>query len=171
MAAFVITSWTVQEVAIAGTTDYVRIQGRAGGFVSWLLALVEISPTVSLVVSEDSIAFEEGSLQGSLKVLTPVENTCSTFYGYAKPWKEAVAIAVFFGFLTIFMLGIPGLIAGGLYYFLNKTLTVGFTDKGGHRHAISFKRSLIEGLNIDETTAARVCTVIQGRVDAKRRAV
>jgi len=169
MAAYVITSWTVQEAPIADSTDYVRIQGRAGGLISWLLALVEISPTVSLVVSADTITFEEGSLQGSLRVLTPVENTCSTFYGYVKPWKEAVAIVVILGFLTIFLMGIPGLIAGGLYYFLNKTMTVGFSDKGGHRHAISFKRSLIEGQNIDETTAAKVCAVIQGRVDAKRR--
>lgn len=168
MAAFVITSWQAHDQPQPETGEYVRIQGRAGGLISWLLSLVEISPTFRLVVTADMIALEEGSLQGFVRVLTPIENTCSTSYGYAKPWKEALALTVVIGFFTFFLLGIPGLIVGGLYYFLNKTLTIGFTDKGGHSRTIQFKRSVIEGINVDETTAGDVCAIIQRRVDAKR---
>jgi hypothetical protein len=55
-----------------------------------------------------------------------------------------------------------------LYYILNKTLTVGFTDVGGRVSEISFKRSLIEGRTIDETEAARVCEIIQHLVDTSQ---
>ena len=168
MAAYVIKSWKAQTEPIDDSQTYVRIEGRAGGLLSWLLSLVNISPTVSMVVSSDKITFAEGSLSGSLRYLTPLENICATFYGYTKPWKEAVAIGVVIGLITSFLFGIPGIIAGIIYYFLNKTLTVGYSDMGGLRNAIHFKRSLIEGQNIDESEAAKVCAIIQNLVDAKR---
>ncbi len=168
MAAYVIKSWKAQTEPIDDSQSFVQIEGRAGGFLSWLLSLVNISPTISLVVSSEKITFAEGSLAGSLRYQTPLENTCATFYGYTKPWKEAVAIGVIVGMVTLFLFAIPGIIVGVLYYFLNKTLTVGYSDMGGLRNAIHFKRSLIEGQNIDEAEAEKVCNIIQNLVDAKR---
>lgn len=168
MAAYVIKSWKAQTEPIDESQTYVKIEGRAGGLLSWLLSLVNISPTVSLVVNSDKIVFEEGSLSGSLRYQTPLENTCATFYGYTKPWKEAVALGIVLGLITLFLFAIPGIIAGIAYYFLNKTLTVGYSDMGGLRNAIQFKRSLIEGQDIDEAEAAKVCAIIQNLVDAKR---
>lgn len=39
MAAFVITSWHANDEPQPDTGEYVRIQGRAGGLISWLLTL------------------------------------------------------------------------------------------------------------------------------------
>lgn len=168
MTGYVIKSWKAQDVPIEGTDSFVKIHGRAGGLLSWMLGLMNISPTVTLDVGSDKIAFEQGSLEGSMVHRTPLEHLCSTFYGYTKPWKEAVVVGVLVGALTFFLAGIPGIIAGILYYYLKKTLTVGYTDIGGNSHAISFQRSVIEGQQIDENEAGRVCAIIQRLVDQKR---
>ena len=168
MADYVIKSWKAQDRPIEGTDSFVKIEGRASGLLSWLLNLLKISPTVTLHVSEDKITFEEGSLEGSVIYHTPLENTCSTFYGYTKPWKQALVVGVLVGVITFWLMFIPGIIAGLLYYYLKKTLTLGYTDKGGFKHAISFERSVIEGQNIDEVEAGRVCTIMQRLADARR---
>lgn len=166
-AAFVIKSWS------AGTQpdheqNYVNIAGRAGGLASWVLNLLGISPTVSLVVRADKVIFQKGSLEGSLHFLTPLENTCSTFYAFKRPLKEAIGLGIVLGALTFFSFGMIGIAIAILYYILNKTLTIGFTDIGGRISEIPFKRSVIEGKTIDETEAARVCAVIQQLVDTRR---
>lgn len=168
MADYVIKSWKLQETPVGVGESNVKIEGRASGLLSWLLSLINVSPTISLTVTDDKITFEKGSLEGSMVYHTPLEKTCSTFYGYTKPWKEALAVGIVCGLLTLFLLAIPGIIIGILYYYLKKTLTVGYTDIGGHSHAISFQRSVIEGQNIDEAAAAKVCAMIQQLVDAKR---
>ena len=166
--AFVIKSWTAtSQPDIEG--NYVNISGRAGGLVSWLLNLVGISPTVSLIVRDDRIIFRKGSLrEGSLNFNTPLENTCSTLYAFRRPFVEAVVLGVILGTLTFFSFGIIGIAIAILYYVLNKTLTVGFTDMGGRLHEVPFKRSVIEGKVLDEAEAARVCDIIQHLVDARR---
>lgn len=167
MNAFVIKSWSSSEFADANHT-YVSIDGRAGGLLSWILNLLEISPTVRLIVRDDKILFEKGSLEGTLHFLTPLENICSTFYAFRRPLKEALIFGGILGVATFFLFGIPGIIGGFLYYMLNKTLTIGFTDVGGRVSEIPFKRSVLEGRTIDEVEAARVCLVIQNLVDLRR---
>ena len=66
----------------------------------------------------------------------------------------------------VFPFGIIGIAI--LYYALNKTLTVGFTDSGGRLHEIPFTRSVVEGQVIDEAEASRVCDIIQRLVNAGR---
>lgn len=170
MNAFVIKSWSASGKP-DGDGNYVSINGRAGGVVSWLLNLLDISPTVTLTVRADKITFQKGSLEGSLHFLTPLENTCSMFYALKRPLKEAVIMGIVLGAATFFLLGIPGIAIAILYYLLNKTLTIGFTDTGGRVSEIPFKRSVIEGQVIDEAEAARVCDIVQGLVDAQRERI
>lgn len=167
MNAFVIKSWFASDQAdVQG--NYVNISGRAGGFVSWLLNLLGISPTVSLVVSADKVTFQKGSLEGTLHFITPLENTCSMFYAFKRPLKEAVILGIILGAATFFTFGLIGIAIAILYYVLNKTLTIGFTDVGGRMSQIPFKRSVIEGQRIDEDNAARVCEIVQRLVDSRR---
>jgi hypothetical protein len=162
VAAFVIKSWRAG-LEPGPNGAYVEIAGRHPGLFGWLLNLVGIAPTVNLYVTAEKIQFTRGSLEGTTSFVTPLENTCSTVYGYHKPWKEALLIAILF-------LGVCGLglILGPLYYFLNKTITVGFTDVGGRLTHINFKRSVIEGQSIGADEAAHVCSVIEALVDARR---
>ena len=163
MSAYVIKSWQASETPDANG-NYVHITGRTGGLISWIFNLIGISPTVELKVNSDKISFIEGSWSGLVEYHTPVENVCATLYGFTKPWKEAVILGFVLAAATYFLLGIPGILIGIIYYFLNKTLTVGFSDMGGRVSHINFKRSIIEGHNVDEHSAAEVCRIIQARI-------
>ena len=133
-----------------------------------LLNALGISPTVRLIVNGEKIIFQKGSLEGTFNYLTPLENTCSMFYAFKRPLKEALVLGVVLGAATFFTFGILGIAIAILYYVLNKTLTIGFTDLGGRMSEIPFKRSVIEGQVIDEAEAARVCDIVQRLVDARR---
>lgn len=166
MTAFVIKSWSAGDQPNA-QGELVNIEGRAGGLISWLLNLLGISPTVSLAVRVDKMTFHKGSLEGTVNFITPLENICSMFYAFKRPLKESVILGVILGAATFWLFAIPGILIGILYYVLNKTLTIGFTDLGGRVSEIPFKRSVIEGHTLDENEAARVCGIVQRLVDQR----
>jgi hypothetical protein len=168
--AYVVKSWTASN-QMDGEGNYINIEGRAGGLLSWILNLLGVSPTVWLKARGDRIIFHEGSFEGTSSFLTPMESICSMFYAYKRPLVEAIFIGVILGGLTFFLLGIPGIVIALLYYFLNKRLLVGFTDLGGHVREMAFKRSVIEGNVIDVDAASEVCNILQSLVDARREVV
>src|SRR5215469_1799581 len=106
--AFVIKSWFASDRPDANQY-YVSISGRAGGLFAWVLNVLGISPTVRLIVSAEKIIFQKGSLEGTLNFLTPLENTCSTFYAFKRPLKEAMFLGVVLGAITFFTFGILGI--------------------------------------------------------------
>ena len=71
------------------------------------------------------------------------------------------------------LLGIPtfgiGAIIGVIYYYLNKHMTLGFIELSGVGNGIAFKRSVIEGINVDEKQAQQVAELVQKLIDAKKR--
>ena len=162
---YVIKHWQISTQPIDVAKNYVIVEGRAGGLLSWLLSLVKISPIVKMEINGNRILFNQGSLEGNATRIIPLENISSTYYGYTKPWKEALILGVVLGALTF---GI-GTIIGVIYYFLNKHLTVGFVEVSGVVNAIAFKRSVIEGQNIDENQAQAVIELTQQLIDARKR--
>jgi hypothetical protein len=164
MNPYVIKKWQVSEIAGVDQNN-IEIEGRAGGLLSWLMSKVGISPTVKVEIGAERIRFAEGSLAGNAHRIIPLENISSTYYGYAKPWKEALLIAIVLGIPTF---GI-GVILAIVYYFLNKSMTVGFVEVSGVVNAIAFKRSVIEGINVDENQAQQVAELTQKLIDARRR--
>ena len=166
-AAFVIKSWKVSRQPELNQ-NYIEISGRAAGIFAWTLNSLGISPTVRLLVREDRVTLQKGSLEGTLNLITPLDNLCSTFYAFPRPWKEAVVLGIVVGAITFYLFAIPGILVALLYYALNKTLSIGFTDIGGRIYEIPFKRSVIEGKNLDEGEAAQTCELMQSLVDARR---
>jgi hypothetical protein len=164
MNPYVIKKWQVSETAGADQNN-IEIEGRAGGLLSWLMSKVGISPTVKVEIGAEKIRFAEGSLAGNAHRIIPLESISSTFYGYAKPWKEALLIAIVLGIPTF---GI-GVILAIVYYYLNKSMTVGFVEVSGVVNAIAFKRSVIEGIKVDETQAQQVAELTQRLIDARKR--
>ena len=164
--AHVITEWFVSEVPNKDG-EYIQIKGREGGIISFLLSRVGIDPTVSLVVDKSNIRSEIGSWSGFFRRVTPINNLCSGGYGYDKPWKKALMIG-FVGILagTIsFILTLVFWMGAFAYYFLNKEMTLELHDVGGIRSIkIDFKRSVIEGIKVDENEAARVIRIIEGLI-------
>lgn len=158
--AFVITKWSISEVGALQDGNYVYIKGRQGGLLSWLLSLVGVDPSVSISVGSKTILFEKGSLAGFDKRVIPVGSVCSTYYGYTKPWLEAVIV----GSLLLPFFGL-GLVVGPLYYFLNKTTSFGFVENSDVVNGIQFKRSVIEGKNISEKDALKAISIIQSLLE------
>lgn len=159
---YVIKEWFASETQNQDGV-YINIKGRKGGLISFVLSLVGINPIVSLVVDRENIRFVSGSWNGFESNVTPIEKICSGQYGYAKPfWGTVIVTIIGIGLLVpssgISLLLIVGAIA---YYFFNKTTKIGVIYISGGNDGFSFKRSVIEGENIDEVAAGRIISIIE----------
>ena len=188
MSSLVIKHWAANTKPIDENNNFINITGRSGGIISWILSLVKIDPTTTILVGIDRIEFTSASLAGTQSRLIPLQSICSTYYGYHKPWKSAFSIFslfVFFGilfgadiaesgsqggaFTTFITASIVGLIISAIYYFLNRKLTLGFVEQSGVINGIIFKRSVFENVDINEMQAKHVCTIIQKLIEHKER--
>jgi hypothetical protein len=142
--------------------NFVHLVGREAGLISWLLSLFKIDPTSEVEIKDNLLKFTSSSFAGQEKRIIPMNSLTSAYYGYEKPWKMALILGVVF--MPLFFLG---LIIGPLYYILNKNLTVGVVEASGWVGAFSFKRSIIEGQNINEEEAYEVIEIIRKLIEAK----
>ena len=184
MQPLVLKEWKANNQPIDNDGNLIRITGRQGGLIAWFLALLKIDPTTSIKVSKDRVEFASSSLSGTEYRMIPISSVCSTYYGYHKPWKQALAILGLFIFLA-FMIGANLQSGGGafvafaiffivgaaialLYYFLSRTLTLGFVEHSGVVSGIRFKRSVIEGVDVNETQGHFICQITQFLIESKR---
>ncbi|PCH64830.1 MAG: hypothetical protein COC09_01170 [Gammaproteobacteria bacterium] len=142
--------------------DFVHLAGREAGLLSWLLSVFKIDPTSEIEIKDNLIKFTSSSLAGQEKRIIPMNSITSAYYGYEKPWKMALVLTVLL--MPVFFIG---LVVGPLYYFLNKNLTVGVVEASGWVGTFSFKRSIIEGQNINEEEAYKVIEIIRSLIEAK----
>ncbi|MFO0607548.1 MAG: hypothetical protein U0324_30575 [Polyangiales bacterium] len=136
--------------------NFVSIVGREEGLLSYLLAAIGIDATTRFRVDARNVYIEQGSLAGFEERVIPLSKVSSSYFGYNKPWREAILLGVLF--TSVFFIG---LILGPLYYFLNKKLTVGVVEVGSVVSGIAFKRSVIEGQEINENEARRVVGILR----------
>lgn len=144
---------------------YVHLVGREGGLIAWLLSVLKLDPTTEVEIKDDLIVFTTVSLAGRTTRVIPLQSLTSAFYGYEKPWKAALLLGVLL--MPVFFVGV---LVGPLYYFLNKTLAIGVVEASGWTGGFSFKRSVIEGQNIDEAQAYRVIEVVRQLIEKKAAA-
>lgn len=159
--ALVIKKWSASRTPDANG-NYVHLVGREAGLFAWLLSLLGIDPTTEIEIKDKLIVFTQGSLSGKQKRVIPMQSVCSAYYGYIKPWQAAVVLGVLL--MPFFFIG---LLVGPLYYFLNKELTVGVVENSGWSGGFAFKRSVIEGQNIDEAQAYEVIDIVRSLIEAK----
>lgn len=159
--ALVLKRWHVSKTANA-EGNYVHLVGREAGLFAWILSKIGVDPTTEVEIKDNLIVFTAGSLAGHEKRVIPIQSVSSAYYGYQKPWKEAIALG-----LLLTPVFFVGLVIGPLYYFLNKKLTVGVVEGSGWVGGFSFKRSVIEGQNIDEKKAYEVIDIIRALIEAK----
>lgn len=169
--SLVIKSWAVNSNPPSGE-PHIRIVGRESGFASFVLSLLGINATTTLVVNGRHIEHESGSLSGFQRRITPMEHISTTYYGHFKPWKSAVSIAalgLLLGGGTGGVIGavivLVGLGLAGVYYVLHRKLTLGYVaDCGLTRELpseIKFMRSVIEGQEINENSLRDIITLIE----------
>lgn len=153
---------------------YVRIVGRKAGLFGWLLTVLGMDATTVLEVYDRRIVMRQSSLSGATTTTLPLGSVCATASGYFKP-----ILYLILGFLTLpLVLTIIGAIVPFLFflfYFLYKSLLLSIEANSGSMIAIAFKRSVIEGVKVEEGDAARVIAIIndlligqQGRPVAPR---
>lgn len=166
--ALVVKSWKVTSQPAPGAPN-ISIVARDSGLLSFVLSTLGIDPTATLQVSSRHVFYEEGSLAGFTRRFVPLEHVASTFYGRIKPWKETgifMALSVVLGGSSGGAIGmlltIVGVALSMLYYFLNRTLTIGLIDvSGGPPIKLTFSRSMIEGQELDEKATENVIRVIE----------
>jgi hypothetical protein len=187
LASLVIKLWKVGKSPVDDRGSLIRIEGRRAGILGFILALLKIDPVTRMFLSSERLEFSEASFSGIHHRVIPLQNICSTYYGYIKPWRSALLIG--FG---VFVAGCGGvlpliveskgpaysLIVAGwvalisiivsiLYYALNLRLTLGFVEQSGYVSVISFKRSVIENIDIDEFQARQANITAQRCIEAK----
>ena len=158
--ALVIKKWRASDKPEVGGI-YVFIEGREEGFFSFLLSIIGIDPTTTLSVSQNHFICEQGSLAGLTRRVIPLRNISSMYYGYTKPWLNAMIGGLIF---APFTLGISVIIALFVYW-LNKQLEQGVVENSGVVSAIAFKPSVIEGQNIDENDGMRIIKIVSSLLD------
>jgi hypothetical protein len=157
--ALVLKKWHASN-AVDANGNYVHLVGREAGLFAWFLSVLGIDPTTEVEIRSNLIVFTSGSLSGREKRVIPMKSVCSAYYGYVKPWQTALLLGVVL--TPVFFIG---LVVGPLYYFLNKKLIVGVVENSGWVGGFSFKRSVIEGKNIQESDAYAVIDVIRGLIE------
>ena len=188
MSALVIKAWRAESKAIDDQNNFVSITGREGGLIAWILSLMGVDPTTTILVGLDRVEFSSASLAGTESRIIPLQSVCSTYYGYHKPWKTAASIVFTFLFIglsvgvgaaergsmggafTSFIVTFAvGIFLALIYYFLNRTLTLGFVENSGVVNGIRFKRSVIENVDINQERAKAVCILVQRLIEAKEK--
>lgn len=170
----------VKEVMVDESAEMqVKIVGRKAGLISWLLSLLGIDSTFTLCVYSDRLESREGSLSGMLKTMIPLSSIDTYTTGFAKPFI-CLVFGIAFLVMTIFGWITTGSFAGGfvflifavvtfIMYALQKCLVLNFTTNGGNGICFLFKRSVIEGVNVDESFAERVGEIVKQNYVAQTR--
>lgn len=177
----VVTEWKVNNEPVDDLGNYVHIIGRRRGLIAFILSLMRIEPKVHLEISGERIKVSAATIFGSGTRVLPLENCCSTFYGYRKPFFAALLLSFFISFILAGpMFFIPGIgpvvagllfilgpILGVIYYILNKSIYLEFVEMSGIVTGIAYRGSMIEGVVVDEESAAYICTLTQALIDER----
>lgn len=160
---------------------YVHLAGRKAGVISWLLSLMGVDPTTTLAIKENRIELSEGSLSGRMIHMIPMSAISNLGAGYSKPIILLVVAAVLFLFPIVSYLCAPSCplpielkivlflvaIACAVFYYLKKTLTLFFVPGSSIPASIGFRRSVIEGVGIDENTAFEIIEIVSRLIERK----
>ena len=160
--SLVIKKWHASKSNVDEDGNYVHLIGREAGLLAWILSKLGIDPVSEVEIKKDLISFTISSLAGKETRIIPMRSVSCSYYAYEKPWKPALILG-----LVFLPFAFSGLLIGPLYYFLNKSLSVGVVEMSGWSGAFSFKRSIIEGQNIQEEEAYEVVNIIRSLIESK----
>jgi len=144
-----------------GGPEYVRIEGRKSGALSWLLSLLRLTSTVTFVVRERCVEYSDGSLAGSFTKKIPFVSLTNLESGYLKPFGYLL-VAVVGVVLAYHTCGVSLCLTAvfSFMYFFGRSMKLVFVPQSGKNLEFSFKRSLIEWVNLSEADARKVIGII-----------
>ena len=157
---------------------YVRIVGRRAGIVGWFLSLIGIDTSTTFNIMEKRIDYVESSLSGRISHSYPMSSVSNIGTGFTNPIAY-LFIAGFLVFMSLSMMlgggdgsGMIGflllIVAGifGVLYFLRKAMTLFIQVHSGSLAIMVVKKSLIEGVNLDETQANQIIAILVKLIEA-----
>ncbi len=170
------------------TGEFLYILGRPAGVVSWLLSQVGMHAQTSFSATDDEISREVAGPSGFQTVYAPLrEISCSTCSYYRAFLVLALSMASYlcgFGFLALALfksnnrrvamaeiseyLWISA-IAGTVFYIwyaLSKRVLISVLAHGGFNIGISFKRSVLENVQVELGQAMQAIDLINERLRA-----
>lgn len=173
--ALVVKEWKVDPKAQVP----VCIKGRKAGLIAWFLSLLKLDTTTTFELHANHVSLAEGSLAGQLREVVPLSGACNVGTGYLKPFAYILAAISCFFWAIVSMFNDDAsawsvvcqlLIAVGsvIAYFLNKCMILYVRPVSSSPIQIAFKRSIIEGVNVDEESSRKVVNLV---VDAIMGAV
>ncbi len=149
---------------------YVHLSARRAGLVSWLLTLMGIDDRTTLDVYSDHVKFTTSSLSGTIVETIPLSAISVSGYGYLKPvlWLFFALLFLLATPVTLGLALIPSLLCL-LFYFLRKNIFIELISHSGVAAFICVKRSVIEGVNIDQNQAYRIISIIEQLITYQTR--
>jgi hypothetical protein len=149
----------------------VDIIGRQAGLVAWFLTLIGFANTIRMTVSRTGLTLQISSLQqGQLSYWVPLSSVSVVTTGYVKPFflliltGMCVLAALFTAGISLFFAAVFILV-----YFLQKKLVIQISANSGDRYFIAVKRSVIEGVSLDEGQALEIVAIIRDLVIESRQ--
>ena len=166
------TAFVVKEVQIDETKEcQIKVVARKAGLVGWAMSVLGIDSTYTLSVYSNRIESKEGSLVGFIKTVVPLSSIDTCTSGFTKPFQSLVTAGILVVLALLYSVrGYPGGIVffvlilatvSFAWYFLRRCLVLNFTTKGGNGICFLFKRSVIEGINVDEALADRIADIVK----------
>lgn len=161
----------VKEINIDVNSDNpIHIVARKAGVMSWLLSLIGVDPTTVFDVYLNRVEYSEGSLSGKVKHMIPLKSICNLGTGFFKPVLCFVfAVLCFIGAISVLgarnsgpvvlillLIAVVFVIA----YFLKRTLLIFALPASGVGPVFCIKRSVIEGVVIDEKVADTIIDIM-----------
>ena len=135
----------------------VYVVGRQPGFMGWLLSAIGVDANTELTVTPAEVTFRQASLFGETVTVCPVSRVACASAGYAKPIEYLIIAG-----LTAVTVIIP--IVMIVLFFLEKRMFIMVETTGGGSFAIAFKRSLIEGVEVNQEKAKEVLQILHRNV-------
>lgn len=166
--------FNVSEEASEG--NYFKIVGRSAGISAWLFTILRLDTETYMSLTEDTLAFKSSSLLGEFNQVIPLRSVSSTHCGYSKPIGYLVISAVFILWGIFSVLGSDGLTApfvfgiltGAIFiyiYTLSKKISITFETNGGLVMGLTFKKSIIENVEINIQKAIKVINITNKKIN------
>lgn len=137
----------------------VYVVGRQPGFMGWLLSVMGVDANTELTVMPTEVTFRQASLFGETVTVCPVNRIACVSAGYAKPVEYLIIAGA-----TAFTVIIP--IVMLILFFLEKRMFIMVQTTGSGSFAIAFKRSIIEGVEVNQEKAKEVMQILHRNIMA-----
>ncbi len=161
--SLVLRSFEVRPQPASVQSDVIRVEGRRGGLISYLLTLIGLDSTCTFRATPQYVEWVDSSLFGKTHAMVPLQHVACVWGGVTRPLLLLFFAGYFFlnAFLSLitfgvhlesFVLCLLLVVAAGVsivFYFLKQRFFVVIRSEAGPEIAFSMTPSVLEGQTVD----------------------